>query len=75
MIDIPVLARAGGGGRAAGRHRRRRRGPGGAGCRIGARPPDASPVTDAVKVVDGGLVQDSLDRDTLWSVEGFVLGP
>jgi hypothetical protein len=35
----------------------------------------ALPVTDAVKVVAGGLVLDSLDRDTLWSVEGFQLGP
>ena len=35
----------------------------------------AVPVTDAVKVVDGGLVHESVDRDTLWSVEKFVLGP
>jgi hypothetical protein len=34
----------------------------------------AVPVTDAVKVVAGGLVLGSLDRDTLWSVEGFQLG-
>jgi 2-C-methyl-D-erythritol 4-phosphate cytidylyltransferase len=33
----------------------------------------ASPVTDAVKVVSGGLVQDSLDREALWSIEGFQL--
>ncbi|MEX2252499.1 MAG: hypothetical protein WD895_10625 [Acidimicrobiia bacterium] len=32
------------------------------------------PPTDAVKVVAGGLVHDSLDRDTMWSIEGFVLG-
>jgi len=35
----------------------------------------AAPVTEAVKVVNGGLVHDSVDRDTLWSVENFVLGP
>lgn len=34
----------------------------------------ATPLTEAVKVVDGGLVLDSLDRDTLWSIEAFVLG-
>lgn len=34
----------------------------------------AVPVTDAVKVVAGGLVHDSLDRETLWSIEGFQLG-
>lgn len=34
----------------------------------------ATPLTDAVKLVVGGLVQDSLDRDTLWSIEGFGLG-
>lgn len=33
----------------------------------------ASPVTDAVKVVDAGLVQGSLDRDALWAIQGFVL--
>ena len=32
------------------------------------------PVTEAVKVVVGGVVHESLDRDTLWSVQGFVLG-
>ena len=31
------------------------------------------PLTDAVKAVEGGLVQESLDRDSLWSIEGFVL--
>ncbi|HLF60200.1 MAG TPA: hypothetical protein VI980_03360 [Acidimicrobiia bacterium] len=34
----------------------------------------AAPLTEAVKVVDGGLVHDSLDRDGLWSIEGFGLG-
>lgn len=34
----------------------------------------AAPLTEAVKVVDGGLIHDSLDRDALWSIEGFVLG-
>ncbi len=34
----------------------------------------AVPVTDAVKVVAGGLVHESLDRGTLWSIEGFRLG-
>lgn len=32
-----------------------------------------SPLTDAVKVVAGGLVHESLDRDILWSIEAFVL--
>jgi 2-C-methyl-D-erythritol 4-phosphate cytidylyltransferase len=32
-----------------------------------------APVTDAVKVVAGGLVHDSLDRETLWAIEGFQL--
>jgi hypothetical protein len=30
-------------------------------------------VTDAVKLVGDGLVLDSLDRDDLWSVQGFRL--
>lgn len=34
----------------------------------------ASPLTEAVKVVADGLVHESLDRDTIWSVDGFVLG-
>jgi hypothetical protein len=34
----------------------------------------AAPLTDAVKVVVGGLVHESLDRDALWSIAGFVLG-
>jgi hypothetical protein len=33
----------------------------------------ARPLTDAVKVVAGGLVHESLDRDSLWAVEGFTL--
>jgi len=33
-----------------------------------------APVTEAVKVVVGGVVHESLDRDTLWSIQGFVLG-
>jgi len=32
------------------------------------------PVTEAVKVVVGSVVHESLDRDTLWSIDGFVLG-
>ena len=32
-----------------------------------------SALTEAVKVVAGGLVRDSLDRDKIWSVEGFIL--
>ncbi|MDP9494514.1 MAG: hypothetical protein M3P87_04665 [Actinomycetota bacterium] len=32
-----------------------------------------STLTEAVKVVGGGLVRDSLDRDEIWSVEGFIL--
>jgi hypothetical protein len=35
----------------------------------------AAPVTEAVKAVAGGVIHESLNRDTLWSVEGFVLGP
>ncbi|HEY6628958.1 MAG TPA: hypothetical protein VI193_08240 [Acidimicrobiia bacterium] len=31
------------------------------------------PVTDAVKVVVDDLVLDSLDRDDLWSIQGFRL--
>jgi len=31
-------------------------------------------VTDAVKVVTGDLVRGSLDRETLWAIEGFALG-
>ncbi len=33
----------------------------------------AVPVTDAVKVVYEGQVRGSLDRGTLWSIEGFRL--
>jgi hypothetical protein len=33
-----------------------------------------APVTEAVKVVVGGMVHESLDRDALWSIHGFVLG-
>jgi hypothetical protein len=30
--------------------------------------------TDAVKVVNGGMIIESLNRDLLWSIEAFVLG-
>jgi hypothetical protein len=33
-----------------------------------------APVTESVKVVVGRVVHESLDRDTLWSIQGFVLG-
>lgn len=33
-----------------------------------------TPPTDAVKVVNAGKVIESLDRETLWSIEAFVLG-
>ena len=45
----------------------------------GSEPPVGSallivvPVTEAVKIVVGGVVHESLDRDTLWSIQGFVL--
>ncbi len=32
-----------------------------------------SPVTDALKTVFDGLVEGSLDRDSVWGVEAFAL--
>lgn len=32
-------------------------------------------MTDAVKLVEGGFVTASVDRDLLWRVEGFLIAP